>query len=105
MNLSKLDKYLLEYAVNEEPWHIVCGVFCCEYGTAEKLAKKLFALKEKGLVSISPELNTLIPPNIKALVDAASQEDNYEDVMVPNEFWWDIKATDKGFNIVRDRFK
>ncbi|MFZ2642152.1 MAG: hypothetical protein WA117_14230 [Verrucomicrobiia bacterium] len=106
MQPDDIDKDILEYVANEEPWHILCGVFYHRFKDPAELVQRVFRLREEGLISISKGSRTSIEPNPDAFLTDARAHDWHEDsVVAEDSTWWDIVATEMGFEHVKKRFR
>lgn len=100
-----IDKNILEYVANDEPWHIVCGVFYHKFQNPQELIDLIFKLYQSNLISITKGPNTSTEPSSEVFLKEAKNNNWFEDDDCTDGDWWDIQATEKGFEYVKDRFK
>jgi len=105
MTPDAIDKDILEYVANDEPWHIICGEMYDEFDSPEELIDRIFNLFDEGLVSISKGYKTQFEPTPELFKQEAEANNWFKDINNTNGLWWDIRTTDKGFKFVKDRFK
>ena len=55
--IDEIDKDILEYTANEEPWHVVCGEFHERFKKPEELVTCLIQLRDLGLIRIERQDN------------------------------------------------
>ena len=103
VNISDLDKDLLELVTLQVPWQMVCGEFRERYGSAGGLAQRLFELRHAGLLEIRPRSDEAPDLTPEAMESDARENDYYEDLESTPEPRWDIVATDAGFRAVEER--
>ena len=63
MTPDNIDKNILEYVANDEPWHIVCGVFYHLFENPRELIDRIFNLYDEGLLVISKSDDTGVEPS------------------------------------------
>jgi len=105
MNITELDKEILEFIVNGEPWHIICGAFVDRFNQPEELIHKIFNFAKEGLIVISPSNNETPVPTIEVFQRESKKYNWYKDTVCTDGLWYDIDTTDKGFEFVKDRFE
>ncbi len=107
MDLDELDKDILEYAANVEPWHILCSVFYYKFTEYSEIIDRVLALQSTGLLSVRKGKETFPNPTRNVLLADAQHYDWYEDVIWPkgNGPWWNIETTERGIEYVKDRFQ
>ena len=101
MELSDLDLELLEVAAVQVPWYMVCGEFHERYGSPAELVRRLFEMREAGLLHIRGKPDAR--PTPAAMVADALAHDCYEDFESSREPLWDIVATDAGYTRIEQR--
>jgi hypothetical protein len=97
-----LTRELLEYVAQEEPWHIVCAVFHHRFPSPEAFIQTIFELRNRRLITISPERGTDVDATPEALLRDAEAQNFYEDVDWPEGPVWNLLATDAGYELVAD---
>ncbi len=102
MDLASVDEDLLELAAVQVPWYMVCADFHEPYGSADALVRRLFELREAGLLTIHPARRGA-PITHDAMVADALEHGCYEDFESSREPRWEIVATDAGYERIRDR--
>lgn len=102
---DEINKNILEYVVNEEPWHIVCGAFNNNFKNPKELIHRIFRLYDENLITISKGPSTTVEPTPQSFEKEAVENDWFNNSNCTDGAWWDIKATEKGFEYVKDRFK
>lgn len=102
---DEIDKNILEYVANEEPWHIVCGGFYKDFKDPEELIERIFKLYEENLISIEKGSHTITEPTHEAFRKEAQKNNWFDNIAYTDGDWWDIRATVKGFEYVKERFK
>jgi len=105
MNLTELDKKLLELLALEAPWDIVCAEFHEWYGSPGALALRLFELYHADLVTIRSTASGESEMSPSALETHALRNSCYADPADITEQGWSIVATDAGFQTIKDRLK
>ena len=100
-----MDKDILEYVANDEPWHIVCGAFYHQFENPRELIDRIFRLYDVGLLEISKSLYKNVEPTPELFEKEAMENNWFEDKNYTEGLWWDIQATEKGFEYVKDRFR
>ena len=103
IEVSELDKDVLELVALEVSWEMVCGEFYERFGSADLLAKRLFELRQGELLSITATDADGDILDYRQLVADALAHDCYEDSDLSRAPRWRIVATDKGFEHVRGR--
>ena len=101
MELTELDLDLLEVAAMQVPWYMVCGEFHARYGSAGALVRRLFELREAGLLVIRGK--PAHEPTPEALETDALAHGCYEEFESSRDPIWDIVATDLGYGHVEQR--
>ena len=105
MNIDDQDKAILEYAVNGEPWHIVCGCFYYTFDDPKELVRRVIRLSNNGLIRIEKHTESSAEASIQTLIKQAEDHSWFEEELNPrDDNWWEIRTTDNGFAIVKDRF-
>lgn len=104
MNLTELDKELLELLALEVPWDMVCGEFHEQYGSPGALARRLFELCHAELATISSRAPGESETSPGALEADALMNACYAD-LAAQEPRWDIVATDDGYERIKVRLK
>ena len=102
MVVSEVDEELLELAAVQVPWYMVCADFHAPYGSAEALVRRLFELREAGLLVIHAARRGA-PVSAEAMVADALDHGCYEDFESSREPRWEIVATDAGYDRIRAR--
>ncbi len=102
MDLAKVDEELLELAAVQVPWYMVCADFHELYGSADALVRRLFELRDAGLLAIHAA-RPGAPITREAMVTDALDHGCYEDFESSREPRWEIVATDAGYERIRAR--
>jgi len=100
MELSGTDKDLLQLLAIEVPWSMVCGEFHGQFATVEALVKRLFELRDAGLVQIISEADEDAFAEAAALCAEAAVYDNFEDVSMLSSSNWRLAATAQGYALI-----
>ena len=100
---NELDEELLELIALQVPWYMVCGEFHQRYGSAGALARRLFELREAGLLEIRSRSGEAVDLTPEAMEADALENDCYEEIESVREPRWDIIATDVGFSSIETR--
>jgi len=105
MDLTELDKALLELLALEVPWSMVCGEFHERYGSPGALARRLFELYHAELLTIRSTGSSGSEMSPGVLEADALKNSCYAGVADTAEPGWSIVATDGGFEKIKDRLK
>ena len=105
MNLTELDKELLESLALELPWEIVCDEFQQRYGSPGALARRLCELQHVELLTIRSRASGELETSAGALETDAVANSCYADITGTSKLGWDIAATDNGFEVVKERLR
>ncbi len=100
MELSRIDKDLLQLVAIEVPWPMVCGEFHGRYGSVDELVRRLFELLGGGLLQIACGAGGASDPDPVSLRSEAVAHGNFEDIEMITESDWCIVATNKGYAII-----
>ena len=100
MELSRIDKDLLQLVAIEVPWPMVCGEFHGSYGSVDELVRRLFELLGGGLVQIASVEDEESSPGPASLRNEAKAHGNFEDINLLAESPWRIVATSKGYALI-----
>ncbi len=100
MELSRIDRDLLQLVAIESPWPMVCGEFHGRYGSVDELVRRLFELLGGGLVQIACGEGGASVPDPDVLCSEAVAHGNFEDIELMTESAWCIVATSKGYALI-----
>ncbi|MDP3936776.1 MAG: hypothetical protein Q8R92_01415 [Deltaproteobacteria bacterium] len=96
VQIDETDKAILGYVANEEPWHVVCGVFCQHFDEPAEFVATLFRLRELGLIEITAVAGSPEPTLNRLLADGKAnhwhEQTEWRDGAI-----WTLRATDQGF--------
>ncbi len=104
MELNRTDKELLQLVAIEVPWPMVCGEFHTLYDSVDELVRRLFQLRDEGVVRISTVEDGTDGesfPDPAALRNEALVHGNFEDIELLVESVWRIVATAAGFALIK----
>ena len=103
--MDHLDLEILEFCVNEEPWHILCGSMYYKFKNPEELVYKVFTLYKQNCISITQSKGIQDRPIDKeSFIYYSKNNDWYEEEICPEDAWWDLRTTDTGLQYVKDKF-
>jgi hypothetical protein len=105
MKLDPIDLEILEAALYDEPWHILCGMLEGQFSDIRKLIPRIFHLQEEGLIEIHRDPGTDIDPTPEDLERIAINHEIYGTRDWPEGPTWSIETTEKGFQFVEHRFE
>ena len=101
LELSRIDKDLLQLVAIEVPWPMVCGEFYERYNSVDELVRRLFQLRDEGLLQISNNEDLESFPNPAMLRSEASVHGNFEDIESLVASVWRIVATSAGYDLIK----
>lgn len=96
MQIDDIDKAILGYVANEEPWHVVCGVFRPRFDEPAEFVEKLFNLRQLGLIEIRSSAEGPEPTPERLLADGKANH-WHEQTDWRQGAIWVLRATDRGF--------
>ena len=101
IELSRIDKELLQLVAFEAPWAMVCGEFHGRYDSVDELVKHLFQLLKEGLVEIFNSSDPDMLANPEVLRNEALAHENFEDIETLEASAWRIAATSAGYGRIK----
>ncbi len=104
MKLEPFDLEILQAAVYDEPWHILCLMLEDQFEDIRELISRIFQLQRSGLVEILRDPGTDVDPTPEDLERIAIDRAVYGTTSWPDGPTWSVKTTEEGFEYVKDRF-
>ncbi len=104
MKLDPVDLEILQAAVYDEPWHILCLMLEDQFKDIRELIPRIFQLQRSGLLEILRDPGTNVDPVPEDLERIAVDRAVYGTTSWPESPTWSVKTTEEGFEYVKDRF-
>ena len=103
LELSETDEQLLELAVLQAPWYMICGEFHRHYGGAGALARRVYELQASGALEVRSSSRNGSTPSAQQLEADALAHSCYEELDSTHDPRWEIVTTDAGLVAIRAR--
>jgi hypothetical protein len=104
MKLDAINLNILEAAVYDEPWHILCAMLGKQFNNIKEIVPRIFELEENGLIEIKRDPGTNTNPTPAELEIVAMNYKTYGNNGWPEGPTWSINTTEEGYKFVKDRF-